>query len=126
MTQEKQGLDKFLDWAANQPASTPEERAEAEAARKSMAGKWIETVTMDENGALFIVTNQYFTEGGSGQGSSESAPGDPDYEELLQEHGRLVPGKAHTLVRMMADGKWVVLPESDEVIPYRPNETKTA
>lgn len=119
MTQEKKGPDRFLDWAEQQTAATPEERAVAEAARKSMEGKSFETVTMDENGNLLIVTNQYFIGGGSGQGSSESSLGDPDYEELLHAHGQLVSGKAHTLVRMMIDGKLVVLPESDKVIPYR-------
>jgi len=40
------------------------------------------------------LTNPYFVGGGSGQNGTESPPGDPDYEELLRNHGRLVPGKA--------------------------------
>ncbi len=116
----------FDEWLAEAEWPTPEETAQFEAERKALEGKCFECVTMDESGKLLIITNQYFVGGGSGQNGTESAPGDPDYEELLRNHGRLVPGKAHVLVRMKVDGKWVILPESDEVVPYSPNETKTS
>jgi hypothetical protein len=118
VTQEKKELNKFLDWAAKQPASTPEEKATAEAARKSVEGKWFQTVTMNDDKSLMLVSIQYFEDGGSGHGSSELRPGDPNYDELLREHGCLTPGKAHTLFCKMVDGKWEILPESDEVIPF--------
>ncbi len=116
----------FDEWLAEAEWPTPEETAQFEAERKAIEGKWFETVTMEENGTLLIITSHYFIGGGSSQNGTESAPGDPDYEELLHNHGRLVPGKAHTLVRKKVDDKWVVLPESDEIVPYRPNDTKTA
>ncbi|MBP9092607.1 hypothetical protein KBI23_16415 [bacterium] len=43
-----------------------------------------------------------------GHGSSNSAPGDSDYEELLAHHGPLKPGDSHTLIRKKVDGAWVV------------------
>lgn len=116
MTHEKHGLDKFLDWAAKQPASSDEERAANEAARKEMEGKWLETVTLTDDGILHIVSTQYLTGGGIAEGSSESRPGDSDYHELMYQHGMLTKGKAHTLVRKMVDENWVILPESDDVI----------
>lgn len=116
MTKENDGLDKFLDWADKQPALSPEEKAKNEAARKVMEGKWLETVTMNEDGSVMIVSKQYLTGGGIADGASESSPGDSDYNELLRQHGLLIPGKAHTLVRKMVDGNWILLPESDEVI----------
>ena len=122
MTQDKHGMDKFLDWAAKQPDSSDEEKAANEAARKAMEGKWLETVTMNEDGRLMIVSTQYHISGGVADGSSESRPGDSDYDELLRQHGLLTPGKAHTLVRKKVDGNWILLPESDEVIqPIDPN-----
>lgn len=122
MTHDKHGLDKFLDWSAKQPKSSPEEKARNEAARKAIEGKWFETVTMKEDGYLMIISTQYLTGGGVADGSSESRPGDSDYDELLRQHGLLKPGKAHTLVRKIVDGNWILLPESDEVIqPNDPN-----
>lgn len=116
MTKKNDGLDKFLDWAANQPPSSPEEKATNEAARKAMEGKWLETVTMNEDGSLMIVSKQYLPGGGIADGASESRPGDSDYDEILRQHGLLKPGKAHTLVRKMVDGNWILLRESDEVV----------
>jgi hypothetical protein len=126
MTEEKHGLDRFLDWAAKQPPSSAEERAKNEAARQAMEGKWLETVTMKEDGTLLIVSTQYPTGGGVAEGSSESRPGDSDYDELLRQHGSLTTGRAHTLVRKMVDGNWVLLPESDEVIRADDSDRKGA
>jgi len=116
----------FEEWLAEAEWPTPEESAQIKANLEATEGKRFETVTMQEDRSLFLVTIQYFVGGGTGEGSSESRPGDPNYEELLHAHGRLVPGQSHTLIRKMIDGKWTILPESDEVIPYRKNETKTA
>ncbi|MBX3076077.1 hypothetical protein KF707_22415 [Candidatus Obscuribacterales bacterium] len=118
MTHDKHGLNKFLDWAAKQPDSSDEEKAANEAARKAMEGKWLETVTMKEDGSLMIVSTQYLSGGGIADGSSESRPGDSDYDEFLRHHGSLTPGKAHTLVRRIVDGNWILLPESDAVIQH--------
>lgn len=126
MTHDKHGLDKFLDWAAKQPKSSPEEKASNGAARKAIEGKWFETVTMKEDGCLMIISTQYLTGGGVADGSSESRPGDSDYDELLRQHGLLTPGKAHILVRKIVDGNWLLLPESDEVIqPNAPNTLRS-
>ncbi len=122
MTHDKHGLNKFLDWAAKQPDSSDEEKAANEAARKAMEGKWLETVTMKEDGSLMIVSTQYLIGGGIADGSSESRPGDSDYDKFLRHHGSLTPGKTHTLVRRIVDGNWILLPESDAVIqPSDPN-----
>lgn len=115
----------FEEWLAEAEWPTAEESAQIKAKMEATEGKCFETVTMQDDRSLFLVTVQYFVGGGSGEGSTESRPGDPDYEELLHEHGSLVPGQSHTLVRTKIDDKWVVLPESDEIVPYRPNETKT-
>lgn len=114
MVDKKQSYEEWLN-EAEWPSA--EESACSQAERKAAEGKWFQTVTMQEDGSLFIVNIQYFNGGGVGEGSSESKPGDLDYDELLGAHGKLELGKAHTLVRRMIDGKWCVLPESDEVKP---------
>jgi hypothetical protein len=81
---------------------------------------------MKEDGCLMIISTQYLTDGGVADGSSESHPGDSDYDELLRQHGLLTPGKAHILVRKIVDGNWLLLPESDEVIqPNAPNTLRS-
>jgi hypothetical protein len=109
------------DWLKEQEWPTPEEKAQFDAARKAMEGKWLETVTMRDDGSLMIVSKQYLPGGGIADGCTESAPGDSDYDDLLRQHGLLTRGKAHTLVRKIVDGNWVILPESDEVI--RPDDS---
>lgn len=108
MEQEKKGLEKFLGWVAEQPASPQEEKARAIAERKAMEGTWLEAITMNEDGSLMIVSTQYLIGGGIADGCTESAPGDSDYEALLTQHGPLKAGQSHTLVRKLIDGNWVV------------------
>jgi len=86
----------------------PYDRERFEERRKATEGQWLEMVTMKDDMSLSIVTAQYFVGGGVGNGSSNSAPGDSDYEELLAQHGPLKPGDSHTLIRKKVDGEWVV------------------
>lgn len=120
MIDKKQTFDEWLN-EAEWP--TDEESARYKAERDAMGGKWLQTVTMQDDGSLLIVSIQYFEGGGVGEGSSESKPGDANYDELLREHGQLEPGKAHTLVRKMIDGKWIVLPESNEIRPIQKSKS---
>lgn len=113
MVEQKKSLQ---DWLSEQEKPTPEEIAEFRAERKALEGKWLETVTMRDDRSLMIVTTRYLEDGGIGEGCTESAPGDPDYDELLHQHGALTPGTSHTLIRKMINGNWITLPESDPVI----------
>lgn len=110
MTDEKTN-DRFTrlqEQLAKLPDCSVAERDAFAAERKAMEGEWLETITMREDGSLMIVTTQYFVGGGQGQGCTESAPGDSDYDDLLQQHGALKPRQTHTLVRKMIDGEWVI------------------
>lgn len=106
MVDRKKTFDEWLNEEGQWP--TPEEAARSEAQRKAMEGKWLETVSMREDGSLMIVSTQYLTGGGIAEGCTESAPGDPDYQQLLRDHGALKPGQSHTLVRKLIDGNWIV------------------
>jgi len=106
--QTKDRFTRLSEKLAKEPRCTPEEQEAFAAERRTMEGKWLETVTMNEDRSLMIVTTQYFVGGGKGHGCTESAPGDPDYEELLEQHGGLKPGQTHTIVRKMINGEWVV------------------
>lgn len=113
MVEQKKSLQ---DWLSEQEKPTPEETAEFRTERKALEGKWLETVTMRDDRSLMIVTARYLDDGGIAEGCTESAPGDPDYDELLHQHGALTLGTSHTLIRKMINGNWITLPESDPVI----------
>ena len=70
---------------------------------------------MLDDSSLLVVSTQHFVGGGSGFGSSESAPDDPDYKELLRMHGALAPGQSHTLTRKQVNGQWVIVDDADEL-----------
>lgn len=110
MVDKKKSFEEWLDEAEWPDA---EESARMKTERESNEGKCFRTVTLNEDESLFVLTVQYFQGGGSGEGSSIVRPADPNYEELLQEHGHLEVGKAHTIVRKLVDGNWVILPQSD-------------
>lgn len=103
----------FEEWLDEAEWPTAEESAKNRANREAAEGKCFQTVTMSEDQSIFVVTIQYFEGGGAGEGSSILKPGDPNYDQVIREHGPLEIGKAHTVVRKIVDGKWVVLPESD-------------
>jgi len=108
MAQEKQGLDKFLDWASKQPASSPEERANAEEERKALEGTMNESAMMLENADIAVRTWGYSPGGAHGHNGFTISPSDNDYERAKQQYGLNKPGDKYSVVKKWINGNWVV------------------
>lgn len=108
MVNAKKTLDEFLK---DDQWPTPEESERCKAEREAMEGTWLETITMMENGDLQVRTWQYLQGGVQAEGNTESATGDPGYDDFIQRHGLIKPGQSHTLAHKLIDGRWVQVDE---------------
>lgn len=111
--QSKDRFTRLQEKLAKLPDCSPAERDAFAAERKAMEGTWLETITMMESGELQVRTWQYLPGGVQAEGNTESAPGDPDYDDFIQRHGALKPGESHTLAYKLIDERWIQVNEGD-------------
>lgn len=119
MTQHKKNTDKFFEWAAQLPPSTPEEKKQSEEERKALEGTMWEWAQMQPNGDIAVRTSDYGVGGTHGTGGFVVSPDEKDYEKAKQQYGLNKPGDTYSVSKKLVGGNWVIL---DEEIPEKPND----
>ena len=94
---------EFLRMLEEEP---PYDRERFDEAMK--VGHTYEWVRLQENGVIEISISQWLPGGIHGHGTSHSAPGDSDYDEIKARHKLEKTGDTSAIWLVLVDGEWVI------------------